>query len=40
MNAFFDNFLKKTAWLWLPFYALYGSIVGIIEMLEKRDGKK
>jgi len=23
MNNFLDNFLKKTLWLWLPFYALY-----------------
>lgn len=22
MNAFLDNFLKRTLWLWLPFYAL------------------
>jgi len=23
MNTFLDNFLKRTLWLWLPFYALY-----------------
>lgn len=23
MTKFVDNLLKKTLWLWLPFYALY-----------------
>ncbi len=32
MNNFLDNFLKKTLWLWLPFYALYrltGEVFGL-----------
>lgn len=23
LNKIFDDFLKKTLWLWLPFYALF-----------------
>lgn len=23
MNQFLDDFLKKTVWLWLPFYGFY-----------------
>jgi len=23
LNALIDGFLKKTVWLWLPFYALF-----------------
>ncbi len=23
LNKFFDNFLKKTLWIWLPFYAFF-----------------
>ncbi len=22
INSFFDNWVKKTLWIWLPFYAL------------------
>ncbi len=40
MDAFFDKFLRKTAWLWLPFYALYRSILGIVELIEKKQDQK
>lgn len=23
LNKFLEKFLKKTVWIWLPFYALY-----------------
>ncbi len=39
MDAFFDKFLKKTVWLWLPFFALYRSILGIVELIEERSKK-
>jgi hypothetical protein len=30
MNAFLDKWVKKTAWMWLPFYALQRLIKEVI----------
>lgn len=35
LNKFFDNFLKKTLWLWLPFYALFRLIREVGDKLGK-----
>jgi len=40
MDAFFDKFLRQTAWIWLPFFALYRSILGIVELMEKREQER
>lgn len=31
-----DNFLKRTLWLWLPFYALFDLIRDMGERMEKK----
>lgn len=36
MNTFLDNFLKKTLWIWLPFYACYKLTK---DLAKKIDGK-
>lgn len=36
LNKFIDNFLKKTLWVWLPFYALFD----LIHEVGERAGKK
>jgi hypothetical protein len=36
LNKFFDNFLKKTLWLWLPFYALFDLIQDAGERFRKK----
>lgn len=36
INKTLDNFLKKTLWLWLPFYALFD----LIRDMGERMGKK
>jgi hypothetical protein len=33
LNVSLDNFLKKTVWLWLPFYALF-------HLIEEFGGRK
>ncbi len=39
MDAFLDKFLKKTIWMWLPFYALVVLTKDLIAHLDKDDGK-
>ncbi len=36
MNKFLDNFLRKTAWMWLPFYALWVLTHKLIERYDKK----
>lgn len=36
LNASLDNFIKKTLWLWLPFYAFFE----LIKELGERSHKK
>jgi hypothetical protein len=36
LNKFFDEFVKKTLWLWLPFYAFFE----LIKELGERSSKK
>jgi hypothetical protein len=36
LNSGIDNFLRKTLWLWLPFYAFFE----LIKALGERMGKK
>jgi len=36
LNKFFDNFMLKTLWLWLPFYAFFDLIKELLERLEKK----
>jgi len=31
MNTFFDNILKKTLWIWLPFWALNALIREVLN---------
>ena len=35
MNKILDNFIKKTAWMWLPFYALYVLTGKLVEHFDK-----
>lgn len=35
INSFIDDFLKKTLWLWLPFYALFHLIEDFGERNKK-----
>ena len=39
MNQFFDNFVRKTLWIWLPFYALYRLSNEIVEVAAKKAKK-
>ena len=36
LNGSIDNFLKKTLWIWLPFYALVLLVRETREQIEKR----
>jgi len=36
INDSVDKFLKKTLWLWLPFYALFDLIQDLGERTRKR----
>jgi len=36
LNADLDNFIKKTLWLWLPFYAFFE----LIRQMTDRSKKK
>ena len=36
MNAAIDKFLKRTLWLWLPFYALFDLIKDASEKFGKK----
>lgn len=36
LNSSIDNFLKKTLWIWLPFYALVLLVREARERIEKR----
>lgn len=36
LNQFFDNFMKKTLWLWLPFYALFELIGALGERKSRK----
>ena len=36
MNKFLDNCIKKTLWLWLPFYALYRLIKDLMIKIENK----
>lgn len=36
MNEFFDKWVRKTLWLWLPFYAFFE----LVGRLAHRDEKK
>jgi len=36
MNTFLDNFIKKTLWIWLPFYALYRLTNELIKALDEK----
>lgn len=35
MNQFLDKFLKRTLWLWLPFFALGELVKGIRDEMKK-----
>ncbi len=39
MDAFLNKFLRKTAWLWLPFFVLHRSILDIVKLIEERNKK-
>jgi len=36
MNSFLDDFLKKTLWIWLPFYALYRLTKEIMKTVDEK----
>lgn len=36
INKFFDEFLRKTLWLWLPFYAFFALIKAFLERIQKK----
>lgn len=36
LNSSIDNFLKKTLWIWLPFYALMLLVREMREQIKKR----
>ncbi len=36
MDDFFDKFLRKTLWIWLPFYALYRIVHDFATFVEER----
>lgn len=36
MNTFIDNFIKRTLWIWLPFYALYRLTKEITKTMDEK----
>jgi hypothetical protein len=38
MNVWFENFLEKTLWLWLPFYILFPLLRSAKEKVRKMTG--
>ena len=36
LNNLFDGFVKKTLWLWLPFYAFFDLIKALGDRIHKK----
>ncbi len=36
MNNFFEFFIERLLWLWLPFYALYRVLRDLVEEQDKK----